>query len=62
MLSMDSIESMICVVQLYINYTKNVEVNIKVTTFQEIKKLKEAHKIAKEYLNFYNMRIIERNL
>jgi len=59
---MDSIESMICIVQLYINYTKNVEVNIKVSNFVEIKQLKEAHKIAKEYLTFYNMRIIERNL
>lgn len=59
---MDSIESMICIVQLYINYTKNVEVNIKVTTFQEIKKLKEAHKIAKEWLTYYNFQIIERNI
>jgi hypothetical protein len=59
---MDSIESMICIVQLYIFYNKNVEVNIKVNTFEEIRKLKQAHQIAKEYLNFYNMQIIERNL
>jgi|LakMenEpi03Aug12_release.lakeMendotaPanAssembly.Ray.scaffolds.fasta_scaffold1427074_2 hypothetical protein len=59
---MDSIESMICIVQIYIHYTKNVEVNIKVTNFVEIRQLKEAHRIAKEYLNFCNMRIIERNL
>jgi hypothetical protein len=59
---MDSIESMICIVQLYIFYTKNVEVNIKVSNFVEIRKLKEAHRIAKDYLTFYNMQIIERNL
>jgi hypothetical protein len=59
---MDSVESMICIVQLYIHQLKNVEVNIKVTNFVEIRKLKEAHKIAKDYLTFYNMQIIERNL
>ena len=59
---MDSVESMIAIVQLYIHQLKNVEVNIKVTNFVEIRKLKEAHKIAKDYLTFYNMKIIERNL
>jgi len=59
---MDSVESMIAIVQLYIHQLKNVEVNIKVTNFVEIRKLKEAHKIAKDYLTFYNMQIIERNL
>jgi hypothetical protein len=59
---MDSIESMICIVQLYIFYTKEIEVNIKVSNFVEIRKLKEAYKIAKDYLTFYNMQIIERNL
>jgi hypothetical protein len=59
---MDSVESMIAIVQLYIHQLKNVEVNIKVTNFVEIRKLKEAHKIAMDYLTFYNMQIIERNL
>jgi hypothetical protein len=59
---MDSVESMIAIVQIYIHQLKNVEVNIKVTNFVEIRKLKEAHKIAKDYLTFYNMKIIERNL
>jgi hypothetical protein len=59
---MESVESMIAIVQIYIHLTKFVEVNIKVTNFVEIRKLKEAHKIAKDYLTFYNMKIIERNL
>jgi hypothetical protein len=59
---MDSIESMIAIVQIYIHQLKNIEINIKVTNFDQIRKLKEAHKIAKDYLIFYNMKIIERNL
>lgn len=59
---MNSVESMICIVQIYINYRTEQQVNIKVNTFQEIRKLKQAYEIAKEWLNEFNMQIIERNL
>jgi hypothetical protein len=58
---MESVESMIAIVQIYINIKKNVQVNIKVTNFVEVRKLKQAYQIAKEFLNYYNMQIIERN-
>ena len=59
---MNSVESMICIVQIYINHRTEQQVNIKVNTFQEIRKLKQAYEIAKEWLNEFNMQIIERNL
>jgi hypothetical protein len=59
---MESVESMICIVQIYINYRTEQQVNIKVNTFQEIRKLKQAYNIAKEWLNDFNMKILERNL
>jgi hypothetical protein len=59
---MESVESMIAIVQIYINYRTEQQVNIKVNTFQEIRKLKEAYNIAKEWLHQFNMQIIERNL
>lgn len=52
---------MIAIVQIYINIKKNVQVNIKVTNFVEVRKLKQAYQIAKDFLNYYNMQIIERN-
>jgi hypothetical protein len=58
---MESVESMIAIVQIYINIKKNVQVNIKVTNFVEVRKLKQAYQIAKDFLNYYNMQIIERN-
>ena len=59
---MESVESMIAIVQIYINYRTEQQVNIKVNTFQEIRKLKEAYNIAKQWLNEFNMQIVERNL
>ena len=59
---MESVESMICIVQIYINYRTEQQVNIRVNTFQEIRKLKQAYNIAKEWLNDFNMKILERNL
>lgn len=59
---MNSVESMICIVQIYINYRTEQQVNIQVNTFQEIRKLKQAYEIAKEWLNEFNMQIVERNL
>jgi len=58
---MESVDSMIAIVQIYINIKKNVQVNIKVTNFVEVRKLKQAYQIAKDFLNYYNMQIIERN-
>lgn len=59
---MESVESMIAIVQIYINYRTEQQVNIRVNTFQEIRKLKEAYNIAKQWLNEFNMQIVERNL
>lgn len=59
---MESVESMIAIVQIYINYRTEQEVKIKVSTFQEIRRLKEAYNIAKQWLNEFNMQIVERNL
>lgn len=59
---MESVESMIAIVQIYINYRTEQEVKIRVTTFQEIRRLKEAYNIAKQWLNEFNMQIVERNL
>lgn len=59
---MESVESMIAIVQIYINYRTEQQVNIRVNSFQEIRKLKEAYNIAKQWLNEFNMQIVERNL
>jgi hypothetical protein len=59
---MESVESMIAIVQIYINYRTEQQVNIRVNTFQEIRKLKDAYNIAKQWLNDFNMKIVERNL
>ena len=59
---MESVESMIVIVQIYINYRTEQQVNIRVNTFHEIRKLKEAYNIAKQWLNEFNMQIVERNL
>jgi hypothetical protein len=59
---MESVESMIAIVQIYINYRTEQQVNIRINTFQEIRKLKDAYNIAKQWLNDFNMKIVERNL
>jgi len=58
---MKSVESMIAIIQVYINIHKNVQVKIKVVNFVEIRKLKEAYNIAYNWLKEYELKL-ERNI
>lgn len=58
---MESVESMIAIVQIYININKNIQVNVKVVNFVEIRKLKEAYNIAYNWLKEYDLKL-ERNI
>lgn len=55
---MYSVESMIAILQCYINHRKNITVNIIVSNHRDIRKLKEAHAIASNWLNEYNFKIL----
>ena len=59
---MNSINSMIAILQIYINLQKNVEVNIFCRNLAEVRKLKYAFAIADDWLKAHNMQIIERDL
>lgn len=59
---MVSVESMIAIVQIYINLSKNEQVNIKISNLADVKKLKQAYEIANNELKELKMIIIERNL
>jgi len=58
---MESVESMIAIVQVYINIHKNIQVNVKIVNFVEIRKLKEAYNIAYNWLKEYELKL-ERNI
>jgi len=55
---MYSVESMIAILQCYINHRKNINVNIIVTNHKDIRQLKQAHEIAKTWLTEYNFKIL----
>jgi hypothetical protein len=48
---MRDIKEMIAVVQMYIHHRKDVEVQIKIESLQDIAKLTMAYNIASEWLN-----------
>lgn len=48
---------MICILQIYIHIRKDVEVNIKVANFAQIRQLETAYAIAKSWLNDHNFKI-----
>ena len=48
---------MIAIVQIYIHIHKNVEVKIKVSNFAQIRELKRAHAIAKNWMERNNFKI-----
>ena len=52
-----SCESMIAIVQIYIHIHKNVQVNIKINNFAQIRELKRAHAIAKHWMEQNNFKI-----
>jgi hypothetical protein len=48
---------MIAIVQIYIHIHKNVQVNIKINNFAQIRELKRAHAIAKHWMEQNNFKI-----
>lgn len=48
---------MIAIVQIYIHLMKNVEVNIKINNFADIRQLRRAYEIADYNLKQHNLQI-----
>jgi len=48
---------MIAIVQIYIHIHKNVQVNIKINNFAQIRELKRAYAIAKHWMEQNNFKI-----
>lgn len=55
---MGNVKEMIAIVQMYIHHRKDVEVNIKIESLNDIAKLTMAYNIAIEWLNENNFKIL----